>query len=169
MLLGNGLPFSIVLFAALRLGAVAVPISTREQTQGLAYMLRHCGANLLAFDPDLAERLPATTQTPDLMHRIAVERGVPSAAMRLIEHASGAAPTAVEEEDIAMLLYTSGHHRAAEGSNADPPRHLPLRHALRMLHGTDSSRSRPRGRPDEPCDGRHCADCCNGTGGGDIN
>jgi acyl-CoA synthetase (AMP-forming)/AMP-acid ligase II len=46
MLLGNGIPFPIVLFAALRIGAVAVPMSVREQTQGLAHMLAHSGASI---------------------------------------------------------------------------------------------------------------------------
>ena len=39
MLLGNGIAFPVIMFAALRLGAIAVPLSVREQTQGLAYML----------------------------------------------------------------------------------------------------------------------------------
>ena len=108
MLLGNGIPFPIVMFAALRLGAIAVPISVREQTQGLAYMLAHSGAKLLVYDADLAERLPVKTETPALVHRIAVEPGTPYLAMRLLAPATGAAPTAVEEEDTAIILYTSG-------------------------------------------------------------
>ena len=47
LLLGNGIAFPVVMFAALRLGAIAVPLSTREQTEGLAYMLGHSGAKLL--------------------------------------------------------------------------------------------------------------------------
>ena len=59
LLLGNDIAFPVVLFAALRLGAIAVPISIREQTPGLAYMLAHCGAKVLVHDTDLADRLPA--------------------------------------------------------------------------------------------------------------
>ena len=58
LLLGNGIAFPVVLFAALRLGAIAVPLSTREQTEGLGYMLGHSGAKLLVHDADLADRLP---------------------------------------------------------------------------------------------------------------
>jgi acyl-CoA synthetase (AMP-forming)/AMP-acid ligase II len=47
MLLGNRIEFVLTLFAAARLGAIAVPLSTREQTPGLSYMLQHCGAVLL--------------------------------------------------------------------------------------------------------------------------
>jgi long-chain acyl-CoA synthetase len=64
MLLGNGIPFPVVLFAALRIGAIAVPLSVREQTPGIAYMLVHSGAKLLAYDADLANRLPAPEETP---------------------------------------------------------------------------------------------------------
>ncbi|MFX8766480.1 AMP-binding protein, partial [Acinetobacter baumannii] len=53
MLLGNGIAFPVVMFAALRLGAIAVPISIREQTDGLAYMLAQCGARLLVHDAEL--------------------------------------------------------------------------------------------------------------------
>ena len=51
MLLGNGIPFPVVLFATLRLGAIAVPLSTREQSGGLAYMLAHAGAKLAQESP----------------------------------------------------------------------------------------------------------------------
>src|SRR5690242_5749227 len=66
MLLGNGIAFPVVLFATLRLGGIAVPLSTREQSAGLAYMLGHAGAKLLVYDADLADRLPASAGTPHL-------------------------------------------------------------------------------------------------------
>ena len=80
MLLGNDVAFPAVLFAVLRLGAIAVPISIREQTPGLAYMLEHCGAKVLVHDADLADRLPASHATPALAHRIGVTPGGASAA-----------------------------------------------------------------------------------------
>ena len=64
MLLGNGIAFPAVLFAALRLGAIAVPISIREQTPGLTYMLAHCGAKILVHETELAARLPDASATP---------------------------------------------------------------------------------------------------------
>src|SRR5262245_59956937 len=84
MLLGNGIPFPVVMFAALRIGAMAVPLSVREQTQGLAYMLAHSGAKLLVYDADLADRLPAAEQTPGLARRIAVDPEAPYAALPLL-------------------------------------------------------------------------------------
>ncbi len=108
MLLGNGIPFPVVLFATLRRGAIAVPLSTREQRGGLAYMLAHAGAKLLVYDADLADRLPAPAATPHLAHRVAIEPSASYRSLRLLAGASGAAPTGVEEEDTAIILYTSG-------------------------------------------------------------
>jgi O-succinylbenzoic acid--CoA ligase len=107
MLLGNGIPFPVVMFATLRLGAVAVPLSVREQTQGLAYMLAHSGAKLLVHDADLADRLPAADATPALLQRIAVQPGAPTADLPLGASAEAAAES-VDEEDTAIILYTSG-------------------------------------------------------------
>jgi acyl-CoA synthetase (AMP-forming)/AMP-acid ligase II len=108
MLLGNGIAFPVVIFAALRLGAIAVPLSVREQGPGLAYMLAHSGARLLAHDAELADRLPSPEAAPELAHRIAVDAGAPSLALRLFAQPSGTAPVAVAEEETAVILYTSG-------------------------------------------------------------
>ena len=108
MLLGNGIPFPVVLFATLRLGAIAVPLSTREQTQGLAYMLDHAGAKLLVHDAELAERLPPKDATPDLVQRVAVAAPASYRDFALLAEPSGVAAAEVEEEDTAILLYTSG-------------------------------------------------------------
>jgi O-succinylbenzoic acid--CoA ligase len=108
MLLGNGVPFPVVMFAALRIGAVAVPLSIREQTQGLAYMLAHCGAKLLVHDAALAQRLPEPSATPALTQSVAVESGAPITALPLFAQRDGPAPTPVDEEDTAIILYTSG-------------------------------------------------------------
>jgi O-succinylbenzoic acid--CoA ligase len=103
LLLGNGVAFPVTMFAALRLGAIAVPLSVREQTQGLAYMLGHSGAKLLVHDADLADRLPELA-----LRRVAVEPGAPWTALRLLAPPSGDAPAIVQEEDTAIILYTSG-------------------------------------------------------------
>src|SRR5207247_10982108 len=61
-----------------------------------AYVLEHCGAELIVHETELASRLPA------LKHRIAVDE-----FHTLL--ASGTAPAAlVQEEDTAAILYTSG-------------------------------------------------------------
>ena len=109
LLLANGIAFPVVLFAVLRLGAIAVPISTREQTPGLAYMLAHCGAKVLVHEADLADRLPLPGAAPALAHRIAVTPGGPCGGLdALFGDDSVAQPADVDEEDTAIILYTSG-------------------------------------------------------------
>jgi len=122
ILLGNGSAFPALLFAVLRLGAIAVPISIREQAAGIAYMLDHCGAKVLVHDGDLSERLPAASATPRLQHRIALAQDMLAQDMLAQDMMSGmcgglhrpglstAAPTPakIDEEDTAIILYTSG-------------------------------------------------------------
>ena len=139
MLLGNGIAFPVVMFAVLRLGAIAVPLSTREQTQGLAYMLAHSGAKLLVHDADLADRLPESSATPALAQRVAVEPGAPYAALPLLasarrRRAGGGARGGHRDHPLHLR-----HHRAAERRDAGPSRHLPLGDALRVLHGADGA------------------------------
>jgi long-chain acyl-CoA synthetase len=110
LLLGNGIPLPAVVFAALRLGAIAVPISIREQTPGLAYMLAHCGAKVLVHEADLAARLPPTSDTPQLRHRIALSPDEPRGGLDRVGGSPRTAepPADVDEEDTAVILYTSG-------------------------------------------------------------
>jgi acyl-CoA synthetase (AMP-forming)/AMP-acid ligase II len=109
LLLGNGIAFPVVLFAALRLGAIAVPMSTREQTPGLAYMLAHCSAKVLVHDAELAVRLPGPDATPALMARLAVAAdGAAGSLDALLGDGEVHTPADVGEEDTAVILYTSG-------------------------------------------------------------
>jgi acyl-CoA synthetase (AMP-forming)/AMP-acid ligase II len=113
MLLGNGLAFPAVFFATQKLGAITVPINVREQTPGLAYMLSHCGAKVLVYESDLAERLPDTLATPHLKHRIALSPDalhgeLDQPEIEIDGRIATPPPQEVEEEDTAAILYTSG-------------------------------------------------------------
>ncbi len=111
LLLGNLPEFLITVLAALRIGAIAVPLSTRERAPGLRYMLAQSGARVLVHEAGLADRLPAATDLPQLAHRLAAGRGV-QGAPRLADLIAAAGPAAPRheprEEDIAVILYTSG-------------------------------------------------------------
>jgi long-chain acyl-CoA synthetase len=96
LLLGNRNEFVVTLFAAARLGAIAVPLNIREQKPELAYVLEHCGAQLVVHETELADRLPPSP------HRISV-----SEFSSLLETAN-VQPVPVQEEDTAAILYTSG-------------------------------------------------------------
>ena len=109
LLLGNRIEFVLTLFAATRLGAITVPLSTREQTPGLAYMLDHCAATLLVHEADLGAILPAGSDLPALRHRVSISTCAGSEPFgALLAHGDGPAPAAVQEEDTAAILYTSG-------------------------------------------------------------
>ena len=110
LLLGNRIEFVTTLFAIGRLGAIAVPLSTREQRPGLAYMFEHCAAVLLVHEAECASVLPSATDAPALRARVSVggSREGSEPFEVLLRHGEGPPPVAVEEEDTAVILYTSG-------------------------------------------------------------
>lgn len=113
MLIGNRSEFVISLFAIARLGAIAVPISIREQTPGLRYMLNDCGAVMIVHDADLADRLPAIEDLPSVRSRISIGACLGSEAFNDVlaqapKNDSAFAPAVVLEEDVAVIMYTSG-------------------------------------------------------------
>ncbi|MDP4836131.1 MAG: acyl--CoA ligase [Burkholderiales bacterium] len=109
LLLGNRHEFVVTLFAIARLGAIAVPISTREQAPGVAYMLAHCGASVVVHEPDLGHLLPLEEEAQALKFRIAIGSYEGSECYDAWMDASTPTPVVdVQEEDTAVILYTSG-------------------------------------------------------------
>lgn len=106
--LGNGVEFVVASFAVLAIGAVVVPLSTREQTPGIAYILRNCGAVALVHDAALLDKLPAAADTPALRHRLVVGEGAGPRWDSLLSHAPLAERLVCAEEDLAIIMYTSG-------------------------------------------------------------
>ena len=109
LFIGNRPAFVSVLLAVQRLGAIAVPVGTREQRPGLVYVLRQSGARGIVFDAALANVLPDAAEAPGLALRICVDgegAGTLNALGRGLPPLHTAAP--VREEDTAVLLYTSG-------------------------------------------------------------
>ena len=141
ILLGNGSAFPVVLFAALRLGAIAMPLSTREQTQGLTYMLVHSGAKLIVYDADLADRLPAPAATPALRERIAVDPQAPTTDLTLLRKAELPSAAAVDEEEVAIILYTSGTTGRPKGAMLS---HLGICHSAMHYEACMALTSRDR-------------------------
>lgn len=114
LLLGNHVEFVLALYACFRLGAIAVPLSTRYQTPEIAFAVNNCGASVLLFDAALAPRMPEASELPEV-----------NAAFYVGEPESGAIggadpwdalrkpggryePGTPVEEDTAVILYTSG-------------------------------------------------------------
>lgn len=110
MLICNRIEFLTVLLATLRIGAIAVPINVREQTPELTYILNHCGAMLLVHDRDIDNKLP---QADDLEHlRYRYSTGGATQSARDFSELTSLAPlettASLAEEDVAVILYTSG-------------------------------------------------------------
>ena len=110
MLLGNCPEFLVVLLACARLGAISMPIGTRQKGPELEYLLNDSGAAALIFDSEFARNVPEPPAVPALRLRIVL--GAPIAGAEPV--AAFLAPAApppeirVGEEDTATILYTSG-------------------------------------------------------------
>lgn len=131
MLLGNRPSFVIALFAITRLGAIAVPQSVRSAPPEVDYVVGQCGACAAIADAALAGHLPAGVR-----HRIL--DGDPSAGGpwpaeaiafdTLLSPGTLPPPVAeVDEEDAAVILYTSGTTGRPKGAMLT---HLNLVHSV---------------------------------------
>ncbi|HYZ26894.1 MAG TPA: class I adenylate-forming enzyme family protein [Geminicoccaceae bacterium] len=108
LLIGNRPEFLITICAAARLGAIAVPLGTREQAPGLRYMLENCGARLLIYDAELAARLPEDWREDRRVAVGAAPAGQATFATLLDQRGAPPPPYRPGEEDVAIILYTSG-------------------------------------------------------------
>lgn len=106
LLLGNGWEFVAALVGAVRSGVVAIPLSTRASRSEITFILDDCGASLVVCEAELEPLLPHGVA------RIIVGAGQEFAAV-LDPDASGrnaqdSEPAGAEEDDVAVILYTSG-------------------------------------------------------------
>jgi long-chain acyl-CoA synthetase len=111
MLLSNRVEFVVTLLAALRLGAIVVPIGTRLQTPEIAYIVTHSGAKVLVHDAELAGRIPAPADMLRLRHRVAAGAAAVEGAEGFEAVCqAGHAPEVhrAHEDAVAAILYTSG-------------------------------------------------------------
>lgn len=109
--LADGVGWTAVFFGALRIGAVAVPMSTRLTPAACASLLRDSRARVLVADAELARGLePWLGELPHL--RAVIEAG-PGATAPDLEQRQAAArvdltPEPLGGDDMAFWLYTSG-------------------------------------------------------------
>ena len=109
LLLGNRNEFVLALFGAAHLGLVSVMLSTRQQKPEIAYVLSDCGAKLIIYEDAMADRLPDQVELPDLLHRVSVNPTEGALAFEdLVATDASQSPVAMDEQDTAMILYTSG-------------------------------------------------------------
>jgi long-chain acyl-CoA synthetase len=109
LFVGNRPEFVIALLALQRLGAIAVPVGTREQRPGLTYIAQQCGASAIVADAELTPRVPDSGDAPLLQLRVSVGECAGWLDLASLAHPE-AARTRQEgkEEDVTVILPTSG-------------------------------------------------------------
>lgn len=111
ILVSNDPTFVITLLAAMRLNAIAVPLNIREQTPELEFTLNQCSAKIIVHEANLVDRLPKPAAVPELRFRFAVNgAAIGSEPFASLENSAAPAltPALINEEDVAVILYTSG-------------------------------------------------------------
>lgn len=128
LFIANKPEFVFVLYALQKIGAIAVPVGTREQAPGLAYIVNQCGAIGIVFDSELADRLPVHLPADDAL-KIRIHVGAPVAHAVALSTLNGTpvAAAAVNEEDCAAILYTSGTTGNPKGAMLT---HLNIAHSV---------------------------------------
>lgn len=153
--------FVVALMALQRLGAIAVAVGPREQKEGLAWIVQHCGARGLVCDADLVDRLPGPSEAPELQWAVWVDvqsplggsngpaPGMGEASHRLqhgfddlLNQPASTHVQPVQEEDTAIILYTSGTTGRPKGAMLT---HLNVLHSVQhfisCMSLTESDRS----------------------------
>ncbi|WP_342366098.1 class I adenylate-forming enzyme family protein [Rhizobium sp. CFBP 8752] len=110
ILLVNRVQFIISLLAISRIGAVSVPVGTREAAPNIAFILSNCRASVLIMEAELAERVPGADQVPSLKLLISVGGSLAGTTdfAELLADVPAFDPVNVSEEADAVILYTSG-------------------------------------------------------------
>ena len=135
LLMGNHAGFMIALLALIRLGAVAVPVSTREAPAGIAYILAQCQASALIADAQQMVRWQEAQVSSPARIQVCMES--PSQALEplpgwtsgpaLLAHAPWPEMATPSEESVAVILYTSGTTGRPKGAMLT---HLNLVHSV---------------------------------------
>jgi O-succinylbenzoic acid--CoA ligase len=108
LLLGNRIEFVVATFALARLAAVVVPLSIRSQQPEVVYALENCGAAGVFVEDTLVDRLPRAGEAPQLRLRVSISSQPGCEAYGALLAKAQAPVTRVEEEETAVILYTSG-------------------------------------------------------------
>ena len=129
LFMDNSAEFVIVVYACAWLGAVAVPITSRARAAEIEYSLNDAEAIALVCSRNLAEFVPAPVALRSLQHRFVV--GGTREGFELFSDLMQAQPLVQPhesaEDDLAVLLYTSGTTGKPKGAMLS---HLNIVHSV---------------------------------------
>jgi acyl-CoA synthetase (AMP-forming)/AMP-acid ligase II len=107
--LPNGIELPLILWAAARIGVITVPVNARSQPAELAHLFADSGATIVVHAAELGPQLPARSHVPGVARWLSVGEWAGSEPFDALLAADPVPPVAaVAEEDVALLLYTSG-------------------------------------------------------------
>jgi acyl-CoA synthetase (AMP-forming)/AMP-acid ligase II len=123
VLSGNRAEYPLVYFAAIKLGAIVVPISARFTAAEVAYVVNHAEAETLFVAPEhfgLVDALRASGKAPLLRQVIGIGeaggKGDESLAALCDAESTGDVETRIDENDPHVMLYTSGTTGSPKGA-----------------------------------------------------
>jgi len=111
LFLGNCWEFLACVIACNRIGAIVVPIGTRQRRSELTFLLNDSEAKALVFESELADAVPPWQDVPSLAHRFAIRGAAADErpfADLLVQKPPAVRGESLSEEDVAVILYTSG-------------------------------------------------------------
>lgn len=112
LLLMNGIPFVIGVYAALQIGAIAVPLNTKLKSMELEYMLSHSGAKVLIANQEWWPNIQPILQETMLENIFITDEQPPEGTIPFSKLINEQCPEIVSEEvkehDGAFIMYTSG-------------------------------------------------------------
>ena len=115
----NSPEFIEVLFGAVQLGAVFVPLNTRLAPPEISHVITDCAARVLIHDPEFTDRVAPGVAAAGTAHVIATGEGddaTPGLGRLIRTSRAGHIEAEVALTDPAAILYTSGTTGMAKGA-----------------------------------------------------
>ncbi|QDI90514.1 long-chain fatty acid--CoA ligase [Salicibibacter halophilus] len=119
-LLTNGVPFVVGVYAALQIGAIAVPLNTKLKSTELKFMLTNSGAKVVIANQEWWLNIETTIEQLPVETIFITEHRPPDGTIpfsRLVnQHVKDEVTAQVYENDEAFIMYTSGTTGTPKGA-----------------------------------------------------